>query len=550
MMERSSFSWKGRRLFKKLKKLKNDERAVVMIMFAIMFAAMLAFLGLLFDGGRMYFEKRRMQVAADAGARGGALDLRRFGTGSSFIVSGGRDDAALNSFEHGTAGVDVTINNPPASGNFGGNSDCVAIVSKAFPTTLMRIASATGYTVGTRAVACVGAQDQPDCITSLYCGTTETGLRFNGNASVTVTDCNVAVNSQNDPSILFNGGGNCTSGGGEAIILAGDDPGFVGYSGATTGTLVNNGSNYCIGCDEFAAESCDPEAIDDMIYAPDPYCENLRQTECDQGVPNYPVGYPSLCETTNEDGQSDIPFPDPDPAAPPPAPDYMGPEFNIGLINGQDTNIASVEFPDCEDAGVGPASSPTQPCVDLIGPGAPLLQLPAGYYTGPQGIRMNIGTTVNLQCNSTLVGGCLFITDNFEINGGTLTGTNVTVYTTNALETGTANEKAINIGAGAEVTLSAPIDGLYQNLLLFNSRWGTMGCFVGGNANSVFVGAIYCATGLLQYGGVTTTDASGTYAALIGYQIEFFGNPTVNVNFTGGGVNGRGSQFSEVTLVE
>ena len=102
MMERSSFSWKVFRLFKKLK---NDKRAVVMLMFALMLGAMLAFLGLLFDGGRMYFEKRRMQVAADAGARGGAFDLRRFGQGSSFIESGGRDDATLNGFTHGADSV-------------------------------------------------------------------------------------------------------------------------------------------------------------------------------------------------------------------------------------------------------------------------------------------------------------------------------------------------------------------------------------------------------------------------------------------------------------
>ena len=348
------------------KKLGSDKRAIALPMFALLFGAMLAFLGLLFDGGRMYFEKRRMQVAADAGARGGALDLRRFGTGSSFIVSGGRDDAALNSFTDGTEGVAVAINNPPSGGNFVGNVDCVeAIVSKSFPTTLMRIASATGYSVSTRAVACVGAETGPNCIVAMYCGNTETGLRFNGNASVTVTNCNVAVNSQNDPSILFNGGGNCSSGG-EAIILAGDDPGAVGYSGATTGTLVNNGSNYCIGCDANAADSCDPEAVDDMPYAPDPYCENLRQTNCDQGVPDYPADYPSLCTTTNEDGDSGIPFPDPtpagDPAAAPPVPPYTGPVFNIsGLINGQDTSIPSAEFPDCTDPGVGPATSPTQP---------------------------------------------------------------------------------------------------------------------------------------------------------------------------------------------
>ena len=79
-----------RRFFKKLK---SDKRAVMLPMFALMFAAMLAFLGLLFDGGRIYFEKRRMQVAADAGARGGALELIR-DDASTYVDSGGKDDTA------------------------------------------------------------------------------------------------------------------------------------------------------------------------------------------------------------------------------------------------------------------------------------------------------------------------------------------------------------------------------------------------------------------------------------------------------------------------
>ena len=110
MVKRSSFNWKLRRQFNKLK---SDKRAIMLPMFALMFAAMLAFLGLLFDGGRIYFEKRRMQVAADAGARGGALELLRSDT-STYVDSGGKDDTALNGFVHGQGTVSVTINNPRA----------------------------------------------------------------------------------------------------------------------------------------------------------------------------------------------------------------------------------------------------------------------------------------------------------------------------------------------------------------------------------------------------------------------------------------------------
>ena len=327
MVERSSFSWKVLRLFKKLK---NDKRGVVMLMFALMFAAMLAFLGLLFDGGRMYFEKRRMQVAADAGARGGAFDLRRFGQGSSFIDSAGKDDTTLNGFTHAADGVSVTINNPPQSGIFVGNNDCVeAIVSKPFPTTLMRIASATGYTVATRAVACVAEEEQPACVISMYCGTEETGLEFNGTASITATNCSVAVNSQADPSILFNGGGNCSSGG-ESIVLAGNTPGIVSYGGEAGGTLINNGSNYCIGC---AANNCpNDEAVSDLNYYHDPYCENILPETCSTGAPTYPTTYPEFCQTYDEEGML-TDFKDP-------TPPYADPNltFTIGTFNGQHTN--------------------------------------------------------------------------------------------------------------------------------------------------------------------------------------------------------------------
>ena len=139
MMKRSSFSGKVRHLFKKLK---SDKRAVMLPMFALMFAAMLAFLGLLFDGGRIYFEKRRMQVDADAGAFGGAHELLR-SNDEATIKSGGRDDAALNSFTHGQDTVDVQIKHPPDSGLWKDDMNCVeAEIDQNVPTTLMRVSSA------------------------------------------------------------------------------------------------------------------------------------------------------------------------------------------------------------------------------------------------------------------------------------------------------------------------------------------------------------------------------------------------------------------------
>ena len=178
------------------------------------------------------------------------------------------------------------------------------------------------------------------------------------------------------------------------------------------------------------------------------------------------------------------------------------------------------------------------------------MQLPPGYYTGTEGISLQPGSNVNLQCDPDAPLGCLFVTDQLSIKGK-LTGTNITIYVTDVLETGLDNDLAIDIGAKSTVELSAPTapTAPFQNLLLFNSRYGSRDCNVRGGADSVTVGAIYCPTGFLDYGGNSTSNVTVNldYSVIIGYQIQFHGNPQVNATFTGSLTS---SQFSEVRLVE
>src|SRR6185369_5317861 len=85
-----------------------------------------AFAGLALDAGYMYFHKRRMQTAADAGAYGAALELLRGNTGTTTAAA--RNDTALNGFTNGSNGVTVTVNSPPASGSKTGNADFVEVI--------------------------------------------------------------------------------------------------------------------------------------------------------------------------------------------------------------------------------------------------------------------------------------------------------------------------------------------------------------------------------------------------------------------------------------
>ena len=111
-------------------------------------------------------------------------------------------------------------------------------------------------------------------------------------------------------------------------------------------------------------------------------------------------------------------------------------------------------------------------------------------------------------------------------------------------------EVELEVDQAATVVMSAPTDAasLMQNMLLFDSRKGNMGCRVLGDADSNMSGTIYCPTGLLNYGGNSTFDLQSDFAAIIGYQILFTGNPQVGVTSTGGG-GANTIQFSNKTKV-
>jgi len=506
-----------KRFVKKLiffKKLKSDRRAIMLPMFA----AMLAFLGLLFDGGRIYFEKRRMQVAADAGARGGALELLRSDT-STYVDSGGKDDTALNGFVHGQGTVSVTINNPPSTQAAGiyQNAGCVeAIVTQGFPTTLMRIASANSASVSTRATACIQPDLDPPCILSLYCGDEQPGLTFNGTGELVANDCDVVINSQADDAILFNGTGSCPP---EHLQVTGSGSVWYGNDGG----VLQNGANDCISCG--GCEDGEPLAATACFT--DPYCEGLVLAS-----PNYPG--------------SCAPLADPWPIA------GGTPTWSIGNI----TNGTYLDVPDSFPACPVPGDSSGGPCFDSTalpaenGYVAGALLLPPGYYDG-KGVIITGGRVI-FDCDDT-VAGCLYLGSQLSINGGTVLADGVTYYIT---PDGSPASAGLNIGGNAgdspdTVSFSAPTgSGTYQNIAFFSSRYTTeKDCIVTGGSNLFVEGVIYCPTGTLEFGGNTglTAGTDDIFAQLIGYTIELSGTPNLEVNF---GATGRTSGFNIIAMVE
>src|SRR5882724_5342284 len=133
----------------------NLERGSILVLGALTILVITAFMGLSLDASYMYFHKRTMQTAADAGAYAGALEKMR-NTGN--ISAAAKNDTALNGFTDGTDNVAVTVNNPPQSGSKIGDASYVeVIVTHPQPTWFMRALRFDSVTVAARAVAGVGS---------------------------------------------------------------------------------------------------------------------------------------------------------------------------------------------------------------------------------------------------------------------------------------------------------------------------------------------------------------------------------------------------------
>ena len=190
-----------------LPRSRKRERGIAAVLMAILFAVFLAFGGLVLDGGRIYFEKRRMQAAADAAAYGGALELRRGVRPNlnleSEIVTAGRDDAELNGFEHGTDTIDVAINHPPTVGpNSGSMNHVEAIITQTVPTFLMRVLNINTADIRARGVAGLEANGEA-CVIALD-PDDKGALRVAGNALLDA-NCGILSNSSDSCGMEVNG---------------------------------------------------------------------------------------------------------------------------------------------------------------------------------------------------------------------------------------------------------------------------------------------------------------------------------------------------------
>jgi hypothetical protein len=119
------------------------------------------------DVGYLRYMQRVQQNAADSAAIAGANEIAY--PASNDVVAAARADAASNGFTHDGTNVIVTVNSPPATGSYAGNTSAVEVIVQARHAMFFeKILGTSSSWVSSRAVALFGSGNGADpCIYAL-----------------------------------------------------------------------------------------------------------------------------------------------------------------------------------------------------------------------------------------------------------------------------------------------------------------------------------------------------------------------------------------------
>ena len=137
--------------YRRFATLRRDQAGTLVIITALLFPVLLAFMGRSLDVGMIYDWKRREQRAADAAAMGAVTEIWRAGDSDAARLAG-KNDSALNHFDEDSTNRDITVEiNIPYNGS---NIMAEAVITERnVPTYFMRVLGWEEVTVQSRAVA-------------------------------------------------------------------------------------------------------------------------------------------------------------------------------------------------------------------------------------------------------------------------------------------------------------------------------------------------------------------------------------------------------------
>lgn len=194
----------------------RSERGQAMVLIVLAIVAMVGFMGLAIDGGRVYSERRTAQNAADAAAYAAAMAA----VAGQDPFEAGLDQAAANNYldsdESANSGqpVDVIVNNPPQSGSYAGNSEYYEVIIRtSVDSSFMKMIAINELAVQATSVVHARGIDSISAGNVVHALNLDgNGIEFKGNVNVYVEGGNIMSNSAIDQDggsgdILVEGGG-------------------------------------------------------------------------------------------------------------------------------------------------------------------------------------------------------------------------------------------------------------------------------------------------------------------------------------------------------
>ncbi|HEX2721507.1 MAG TPA: pilus assembly protein TadG-related protein [Gemmatimonadaceae bacterium] len=199
----------------------RERRGAMLVFIAVAGVILMGFLAMTLDIGAGSRERRIAQTAADAAAIGGAQEIFRNHT--DLVVSAATSEAVRNGYAAGL----VTVNYPPATGPYAGNSQYVEVlINKSIPTIFGSIFNVSSMNVQARGVAGVASYSL-NCVYTLDPSgagalTIESGKSLN-------TNCGVSINSSSSSALDLSSSGDLVATG-AAVGITGN---YAGGGGAS-----------------------------------------------------------------------------------------------------------------------------------------------------------------------------------------------------------------------------------------------------------------------------------------------------------------------------
>lgn len=181
----------------------SNQKGLISVFFTVAFLFLVGMVGLAIDTGLAFSGVRQAQTAADSAALAGAFE-RYYGHTDADVQGYALYEAEQHGFEDGVDNVTVSVNSPPTSGYYSGDSDFVEVViTHDISTVFIKLLGHNQINYSARAVA-NGVIPSSACVYAL--GSSHEKALHVSSGSELVANCGIHANSTNNSGLYVDSG--------------------------------------------------------------------------------------------------------------------------------------------------------------------------------------------------------------------------------------------------------------------------------------------------------------------------------------------------------